>query len=167
MLNKIKKNKLPLFLLALVMMLSIYYVSLENDTKVEKPVGNLDATVETRYQEFAEARITLLNERDVAVSELEEKITALNVSLADVENYVQEIEMLTSLTEQEVYLESLITGMGYEDALVVLQETNNLTVSVLADNFDVNDYINIAKSAKTEFGNTTLVTVNVVKNIEE
>ena len=162
MLEKIKKNKLPLFLLALVMMLSVYYVSLENKNDIEKPVGNLDAEVTTRYQKFAEGRISILTERDQAVLELEEKISTASVSLTDVETYVEEIERITSLTEQEVYMESLIMGMGYEDALVHLKETNNLTISVIADDFDVNDYITLAKTAKNEFGTTTLVTVNVV-----
>ena len=166
MINKIKKNKLPLFLLALVMMLSIYYVTLENDSEIEKPVGNLDATVETRYQEFAEGRLSILSSRDEAVAELESKITSASVSIAEIETYVEQIENITTLTEQEVYMESLIMGMGYEDALVYLQETNNLTISVLASEFGVNDYITIAKSAKEQFGNSTLVTVNVV-NINE
>ena len=52
--------------------------------------------------------------------------------------------------------------MGYEDALVYLQETNNLTISVIAEDFDVNDYITLAKTAKNEFGKETIVTVNVV-----
>jgi hypothetical protein len=81
MLEKIKKNKLPLFLLALVMMLSVYYVSLENENVIEKPVGNLDAEVTTRYQEFAEERISILTERDQTVLELEEKISTASVSL--------------------------------------------------------------------------------------
>ena len=45
---------------------------------------------------------------------------------------------------------------------MIRHKTNNLTISVIAEDFDVNDYITLAKKAKNEFGTTTLVTVNVV-----
>ena len=166
MLKRLKRNKLPLFLLALVMMLSIYYVTLDDESDIEAPVGNLEGNVVSRYQEFAEERLAILSSRDETVNSLEAKISEASVSVNDVENYIQEIEKITSLTEQEVYLESLITDMGYDDALVYLKEANNLTISVLTDNFTVDDYIAIAKTAKTEFGNQTLVTVNVVTDSE-
>ena len=99
------------------------------------------------------------------VPEYEQKITEATVSLIDVEACVKEIEKLTSLTEKEVYFESVIVRLGYEDCLVYLIEDDNLTISILTDTFTAADYVSIAKSAKEEFGNSTLVTVNIVKKV--
>ena len=146
MFKKIKKHKLSLFLLA---MLSVYYVLMPEDGPLA-PVGDTPSG-ELRYQEFAEMRLEILDERNSMVASYEAKITDATVSLGEIETIIQEIETITTLTEKEVYLEKVIKGLGYEDSLVYL-EGNEVIINVLAEDLPVEEYIEIASLAAVEFG---------------
>lgn len=159
MLKKIKKHRLSLFLLAMVAMLSVYYVLMPEDGPAAPVDTNPDGFI--RYQQFGQMRLEIIDERSSQVAVYESKITEATVSLTEVENYIIEIQNLTTLTEKEVFLESVIIDLGFEDSLVYLEESV-LTISVLAEKHDVSDYIEIATSAKEEFGVNTLVVVNFI-----
>lgn len=160
MFRKIKKHKLSLFLLAMVAMLSVYYVLMPQDGPTAPVSGDSGGVV--RYQDFAQMRLEILDERNTQVASYEAKIIEATVSLTDKEEYIMEIETLTTLTEKEVYLETVIVNLGYEDSLVYLAE-GVLNISVLANSFTVEDYVEVALIAKEEFGKDTLVVVNLVK----
>lgn len=159
MFKKIKKHRLSLFLLAMVAMLSVYYVLM--------PQGEVDAPVVsepdgfTRYEDFAKIRLALATERNEEIKSFENKIVDKSVSVVLIEQYIKEIDEITKLTEKEVYLESVIVDLGYEDSLVVIEE-NVLNVSVLGETFTVEEYIEVAKLAKEEFGKDVLVVVNLI-----
>lgn len=161
MLKKIKKHKLSLFLLALVAMLSVYYVMLPETKDSVKPAGS-DIVVKTRYQPFAEKRMEILANRNESVANCEAKITDVSTTQVEMENYLAEIEMMSNLTENEVYVEKFVCELGFEDALCFLQEENNLQISILSKSFTALDYVKVAKAAKEKFGNKTVVTVNLV-----
>lgn len=161
MLKKLKKHKLSLFLLAMVCMLSVYYILMPNDDDLNLPVSGVEG--EVRYQDFAKMRLDIIDERNEEVALYEEKIVDATTSIKDIENYVLQIESIYGKTEKEVYIEGIIVNLGYEDSLVYLDSDGNLYVSVLTDKFDVNDYIEVALLAKDEFGLKTLVTVNLVQ----
>jgi len=162
MFKKLKKHKLSLFLLAMVCMLSVYYILMPNED-VNAPVANIPDGI-TRYQEFAEMRLEIIDERNILVNEYEEKIIAAEVSLDDTTKYVNEINNITNLTGKEVYIEEIVMNLGYEDCLVYLVNENNLAVNILSDKFDVSDYEDIALAAIEEFGERVLVTVTLVKS---
>ena len=90
MFKKIKKHRLSLLLLAMVAMLSVYYVLMPQDGPLA-PVGG-DGDTNTRYQDFAEMRLLILDERNKEVALYEAKITEATVSLNDIEEYILEIE---------------------------------------------------------------------------
>lgn len=161
MLKKFKKHRLSLLLLAMVAMLSVYYVLMPQDDPLA-PVGG-EPSGNVRYQYFAEMRLEITDERNSQVASYEAKIVDATVSLTDVENYILEIETITSLTEKEVYLESVVVNLGFEDSLVFLAD-EVLNVSVLAEKFSVEEYIEIATIAKEEFGKDTLVVVNFINS---
>ena len=160
MFKKIKKHRLSLLLLAMVAMLSVYYVLMPQDDN-SLPVSG-DNTGTTRYQDFAEMRLEILDERNSQVALYEAKIVDATVSLTDIEEYILGIETLTTLTEKEVYLETVIVSLGFTDSLVYLGDDDVLNVSVLAEDFSVEEYVEIATIAKEEFGKNTLVLVNFV-----
>lgn len=159
MFKKVKKHKLSLFLLAMVAMLSVYYVLMPEDGPAA-PVGNVP-TGETRYQEFAEVRLEILDDRNSMVASYEAKIIDATVSLLEVETIILEIETITSLTEKEVYLEKVIKGLGYEDSLVYL-DNNVLNISVLSDSLSKDEYIDIAVVAAAEFGEDLKFMINYI-----
>lgn len=160
MFKKLKKHKLSLFLLAMVCMLSVYYILMPSDDDLNAPVSGVEG--ETRYQEFAKMRLDIIDERNEEVAIYEAKIVDVTTSITDIERYVVQIESIQAKTEKEVYIEGIIVNLGYEDSLVYLDETGNLYISVLTEKFDVKDYIEVAMLAKDEFGSKTLVTVNLV-----
>ena len=161
MFKKIKKHKLSLFLLAMVAMLSVYYVLMPQDGPAASVSGVGEGDV--RYQDFAEMRLEILDDRNSQVAAYEAKIVDATVSLTDVEEYILEIETLTTLTEKEVFLETVIVNLGFDDSLVYLADAV-LNISVLAESFSVEEYIEIATIAKTEFGKDTLVVVNFINS---
>ena len=162
MLKKFKKHRLSLLLLAMVAMLSVYYVLMPQDDPLA-PVG-AQPSGNVRYQDFAEMRLEITDDRNSQVAQFEAKIVDATVSLTDVENFILEIETITTLTEKEVYFESIVVNLGFEDSLVFLDEDNVLNVSVLAEKFSVEEYIEIATIAKDEFGKDTLVVVNFINS---
>lgn len=159
MFKKFKKHRLSLFLLAMVAMLSVYYVLMPDDGPAA-PVGAEPGGFE-RYQQFGQMRLEIIDERNSQVAVYESKITEATVSITEVENYLLEIATLTTLTEKEVFLESVIVDLGFEDSLVYFED-NVLTISVLSEKFTANEYIEIAKASKEEFGAETLVVVNFI-----
>ena len=163
MFTKIKKHRLSLFLLAMVGMLSVYYVLMPTTDEDAKPVVNQEEPENIKYSDFAEARIQILDERNKLVAEYEAKITDTSVSLTDVEDYLLEINELTKLTETEVYLETTIINLGYEDSLVYVLD-GVINISVLAETFTVAEYIEINKLAKGQFGNDFIVLVNYINS---
>ncbi len=160
MFKKMKKHRLSLLLLAMVAMLSVYYVLMPEDDPIAPVAGGEG---EVRYQDFAQMRLEILDERNSQVALFEEKIVDATVSMKDIEEYILEIETLTTLTEKEVFLEKVITTLGFEDSLVYL-ENDVVNVSVLADSFSVDEYIEIATIVKEEFGKNTLVVVNFINS---
>lgn len=161
MFKKIKKHRVSLLLLAMVAMLSVYYVLMPQDDPLA-PVG-AEPSGSIRYQEFAEMRLEITDDRNSQVAAYEAKIVDATVSLTDVENYILEIETITTLTEKEVYFESVVVNLGFEDSLVFLED-DVLNISVLAEKFSVEEYIEIAVIAKEEFGKDTLIVINFINS---
>ena len=160
MLKKLKKHKLSLFLLAMVCMLSVYYILMPTDEEINAPVGGIGG--ETRYQDFAQMRLEIIDERNQEVALYESKIVDATTSITDIQRYVVEIEAVEAKTEKEVYMEGIIINLGYEDSLVYIDENNNLYISVLGEKFDVKDYIEVAMIVKEEVGEKSLITVKLV-----
>lgn len=158
MLKKIKKHRLSLLLLALVGMLSVYYVLLPGEGDVPPVSGIHDGN--TRHQDFAEARLEIIDERNKEVALVEAKITQATVSISELEEYLLEIETITKLTEKEVSLETMVVELGYEDSLVFLSD-NIVYITVLSDKFSEAEYITINKLAKAEFGKNVIVKVEI------
>ena len=94
MLKKLKKHKLSLFLLAMVCMLSVYYILMPTEDDLNAPVAKIEG--ESRNEEFAKMRLDIIDERKEEVALYEAKIVDVTTSLADVEKYVLEIENVSN-----------------------------------------------------------------------
>ena len=162
MFKKIKKHKLSLFLLAMVCMLSVYYVMMPEEKDPAAPVGNIPEG-ETRYQAFAEMRLEIIDERNAMVMSYEALIVEAK-DTALLEEYILEINSISSLTEKEVYLEGIIMNLGYEDCLVYLAEIGYLIVSVLADSLTKAEFNEIGLIAIEEFGEDAQLKLDIVKS---
>jgi hypothetical protein len=155
MFKKVKKYRVSLFLLALVAMLSVYYVMTPGDTGPSAPVDSI--TGDERYQEFAEMRLRIIDERNEQVALYETKIIEASTQSV-VEEYMLEIDAITTLTEKEVSVEEIIMHEGYEDVLVYYSD-GYIYVSIITDEMDATVFYDVAVAAKGVFGNNTKVQV--------
>ena len=152
MFKKIKKYRVSLFLLALVAMLSVYYVMIPADSSPSAPVDNIVG--DERYDEFAEMRLRILDDRNVAVATYEAKI--IEASSQDViEQYMLEIDAITELTEKEVLVEETIMHAGYEDVLV-FYEDGMVYVSILIEEWDTSVFYDVKLATNEVFEDAKL-----------
>ena len=152
MFKKIKKYRVSLFLLALVAMLSVYYVMIPSDSSPSAPVDNIVG--DERYEEFAEMRLRILDDRNVEVATYEVKI--IEASSQDVvEQYMLEIDAITELTEKEVMVEEIIIHAGYEDALV-FYEDGMVYVSILIEEWNTSVFTDVKLATSEVFDGAKL-----------
>lgn len=159
MFKKIKKHRLSLFLLAMVMMLSVYYVLMPTD-EGSLPVDGGDTNF-VRYQQFGQLRLEIIDERATEVALYQSKISEATVSVSEKEEYMLEIEVLANLTEKEVSLEQEVILLGYEDTLVFFDD-GILNISVLNDGSTKEETVQIILIAKEAFKEASKVMVNFI-----
>lgn len=158
----LKKNKLPILLLAVVVMLSIFYIKQPgNDT--DTPVGGDGTITDTRYAEFAEERLALLQKRTENIATLEATIAAGSLSSSEIADVVSQINMIYNVQYTEVELENAIMAMGYDDALVCVIGTD-INIDILTNEFTTSDFVSVALAAKEKFNKSYAVKISVVNN---
>ncbi len=175
----IRKNKLPLFLLAVVMMLSAFYIIAPNNETAETG-GSLN-DVSPTYSYYAEERLNILEGRNTTILELENQIAGGDLSVVSITNILEEINKIYNLKNIEVELETQIVALGYDDVLVeqytkqvnlgtasnpIYTKVEMVDVKVLAETMTVSEYVAINKIIKEKFGSDEYK-VNVVLSKDE
>ena len=125
----IKKCILPIFLLAMVVVLSVFYIKQSTDDVVNPVNGNDDTSV---VSDFANKRLEILEKRSEKIDELEAVIASGTLTNSEINQTVDEINDLYYLKYTEVELEDLIVGLGYQDSLVIIDNTN-VSVTIIDD----------------------------------
>ena len=122
-----KKNLWFLTLFSLILVLSIYYITMPNELLVTSPNGD-NEVVETNKEEDNSAKVTIKEsnyietmkvEDDVEVAEtikeLEQTLTNMDISTSDKNKAYEELQNLNQNSAKEETLESLIKDKyGYE-----------------------------------------------------
>lgn len=138
----LKRNKLSIFLLAVVAMLTIYYIRMP---KEEEPIVHQE---ETRYSEFVSKRESIVANRTTALETL-----SLSISAGEnVNNLIDEYNTLSGLTEREIELEKTLRTIGFIDALVCVTLNEGIEVSIYSEDFSKNQYVMVRAMAIEEFG---------------
>ncbi len=154
----IKKNKLSLFLLAVVMMLSVYYINMPGDEVSAPTVGE---NVTTKYPEFAVMRLELLESREEMVAEYENVLASASTTDDDkIEAYASMQEIL-ELTEQEVLAESFVLNLGYLDCFVENSD-KNITVHIINYIDSYEEYEEVSMIMYSVFGKNIKVSIKPV-----
>lgn len=156
----IKKCILPIFLLAMVVVLSVFYIKQSTDDVVNPVNGNDDTSV---VSDFANKRLEILEKRSEKIDELEAVIASGTLTNSEINQTVDEINDLYYLKYTEVELEDLIIGLGYQDSLVIIDNTN-VSVTIIDDELTSSDFISIANVVKNKMGNNYKLTVEAVNN---
>ena len=145
-----KKLRLPILLLAGVVMMSIFYIHEAN--KTTEPVGSPSLDTTTTNPEFAEARMKSIEEVNALIEESEAKIASGKLSVAEVE---KENALITSLRQtkiDEIALEEmLMASLNFEDVLVLLED-NYIVIDVYTEEeLTKATFISISRLAKEKF----------------
>lgn len=156
----IKKCILPIFLLAMVVVLSVFYIKQSTDDVVNPVNGQDDTSV---VSDFANKRLEILEKRSEKIDELEAVIASGTLTNSEINQTVDEINDLYYLKYTEVELEDLIVGLGYQDSLVIIDNTN-VSVTIIDDELTSSDFISIANVVKNKMGNNYKLTVEAVNN---
>lgn len=151
-----KKIKLPILLLAVVVMMSIFYINEAN--KVTEPVDSPNLDTVTTNQEFAEARIKSIEEVNALIEESEAKIASGELTVAEIEAENALINRLRQTKVNEVALEEMIMALlNYEDVLVLLEDEYLVIDVYCEEELTKNTFIKISKLAKEKFDDNYII----------
>lgn len=147
----IKKNKLSLFLLAVVMMLSVYYINMPETEDSTGEVGSGD--VVTKYSDFAEQRLEILAAREELILEFENVLASADANTEAKDVAYTSMQDVFELTEKEVALEQSVMDMGFLDCLVQAED-QTVVVTILTASSTTDDFIAIKLMTSEAFGST-------------
>lgn len=141
----IKKNKLSIFLFAVVAMLTVYYIKNPGDDN--KPV---EATGTVRY--YQDERDSINEVRASLIVELEGIVSSSEVGLDEKEIAINKMSKINSLTENEIALENQIINLGYKDCLVQASlDDKTINVALIDSEVTKEEFIEISRLVSTRF----------------
>lgn len=152
----LKKNKLPLFLLALVVMLSVYYI---NDTKTNKNNETQNTSGSIKYHTYAESRLEVIKNRTKDIEGYEAVVASGELSSTEVENTLLKVDAIYKLNYSEVALENEIIALGYDDVFVYVAD-GKVNIDILTDTFSQTEFVNVALLSKAKFDTNYIVTIH-------
>ena len=156
-----KQNLWFLTLFSLVLVLSIYYVTMPSEV-FDKKLSNKDA--ETANTEIKESTVvsSLKVEDDASVKEkinsLKEKLTDKSVSTEDKNNYFEELKLINKNSSKEETIETKIKEMCNCDNFVKIDGDNIRVVLGSADS-NASKANEIMRLVQKEFDNKMYISV--------
>ena len=171
MINKQSLWFLTLF--SLILVLSVYYITMPNDLlisnnsnylKTEETGINLD-DVKTTIKEselLVTMRVNLYEERDEQVKDLKSTLTNEEATSEEKNNAYEQIKLITNLTSKEKDLESNIKTQLGIDSFVRIDNTD-IKVVAIKETHDVNLANSIMKLIQQSFDTKMQITVEFQK----
>ncbi len=156
-----KKNLWFLTLFSLVLVLSIYYVTMPNEV-FDKELS--DKQAETTNTEIKESSVvaSLKVEDDATVKEkinsLKEKLTDKSVSTEDKNNYFEELKLINKNSSKEETIETKIKEMCNCDNFVKI-DGDNIRVVLDSDDSNASKANEIMRLVQKEFDNKMYISV--------
>lgn len=164
-----KKNfKLPILLLAVVVMLSIFYIKEANEVNDNAPVDSDNLNVSTLNPDFTEARIQSINEINALIDEYETQIASGDLTASEVTNTTILIDELIGKKNNEIALEEEILTLynTYDDVLVLVND-NVINVSIYNDEeISSEAFIAMCKLSYEKFSMEYKVVANLVSSTD-
>lgn len=135
------KNKKKIIVLSCMIAL-LAVTAVFNFILTTEPSGTESAAVVTSANYFTQYRTERLTKRNEEMLQLDAVITSANAQSADISEALDLKVRLTSLTERELYLESLIKAYGFEDVVVVMGlDTENVNVIAKSSDLSADDAV--------------------------
>ena len=173
MINKQSLWFLTLF--SLILVLSVYYLTMPNDLlvsnnskvktvkteKTSKEIDDTKATIE-ESELLVTMRVNLEADREEKIKDLRSTLTDEEATSEEKNNAYEQIKYITNLTSQESALEEKIKKEFGIDSFININNNNVKVVAVKKDH-DVTLANNIMKSIQSEFDNKMSITVQFEK----
>ena len=169
MINKQSLWFLTLF--SLILVLSIYYLTMPNDllvsnnskiktVKTEKTNGEIeDAKTTIKESELlVTMRVNLESEREEKIKDLKSTLTNENISSEEKNSAYEQIKYITNLTSEENALEKKLKKEFGLDSFINI-DNKNVKVVVVKKDHDVTLANNIMKAIQSEFESKMSITV--------
>lgn len=157
-----KKNQLALVFLTLITMLAVWYFKSPNSTNDEVPTIIVTNT-NTKNEKLASMRDAIRNERNETLKALNNVLADENASLASKTEAQEAKATLSSITEQEVLLETKVINLGYKDAFVH-STSSGVEVIVVSTESSANAALEIIELINSTFDKNNNVVVNFMTN---
>ncbi|MDE5714890.1 MAG: hypothetical protein K2I42_02035 [Anaeroplasmataceae bacterium] len=160
-----KKLRLPILLLAVVVMMSIFYIHEAN--KPSTPVTSPGLDTSTTNPDFSEARMKSIEEVNALIEEAEAKIAAGGLTVAEVEAENAKITSLRQTKVNEIALEEMImASLSFEDVLVLLED-DVLVIDLYTDKeLTKATFISISRLANEKFSSAYTVKLTTTSSTE-
>lgn len=162
-----KKLKLPILLLAVVVMLSIFYIKEAQDDNIKEPVDGGNVDVSPLNPEFTEGRLLSITKANEEIEGYQEEIASGELSAEEVHDVTLLINEILDIKHNEIALEQAVsTALSYDDVLVLVVD-DYLVISVYTEEeVTANNFIAIARLAKSVFADKYIVKVEVTNPLE-
>ena len=162
-----KKFKLPILLLAVVVMLSIFYIKEAQNGDINNPVDGGNVTISPLNPEFTEGRLLSINKANELIEGYQKEIASGELTAKEVEETNVLITEILNIKHNEIALEQAISAALSFDDILVLVEDEYLVVSVYTEEeVTPNNFIAIARIAKSVFDEDYIIKVEVTNPLE-
>lgn len=141
-------------------LLSIFTDDTINEAEILGVSQDVTPIVHSESEMFQEVRLELSNKRSQQKELLTQKIASEQLTAEEKNAAFNEMEQLNQVESSEATLEMLIESLGYDDALVRIDE-NKVAVTVMADENSKQMANEITHLVLTEMDKNVNVTVNI------
>ncbi len=166
-----KQNLWFLTLFSLILVLSVYYITMPNDILLTNN-SNYDIEEDNESDEvevtisdsevLVAMRVDLEEERNLLLSELQTLLTDTTISMDEKNNAYEQIRMIEQVKSLEEGIENKIKEQYNLDSFVKV-DNNQLTVVVVSETHDEILANNIMRTIQDEFDDRMYITVKFEK----
>ena len=162
-----KKLKLPILLLAVVIMLSVFYIKEAQNSDITGDVLGNNLNTSSLNPDFTEARLQSIDEVNAKILEYQNDIASGTLTAAEVKEANAMINELIEQKNLEVSLESsLMDSLGYDDVYVFIED-EYAVINIFTDEIvDQTDFVSISRLAQATFDTSYVVKVEVTNSLE-
>lgn len=165
-----KQNLWFLTLFSLILVLSVYYITMPNDLLVNK-VGNVTTTKKSKKSKIdvketnslVAMRVSLEEKRQEEMVSLQEKLTKKDITTEEKNNAYEQLKYLNKLQGEEEKIEKQIKKELGLDSFVKI-DNKNIEVVAIKDKHDATIANNIMRLVQSNYDEKMYITVTFKKS---
>ena len=163
-----KQNLWFLTLFSLILVLSVYYITMPNDlllstTKEEIPTNIVDDGKVEQVSSLVAMRVSLEEERQNEMDTLQEQLTSESASSEEKNNAYEKLKYLNELQGKEEKYEKAIKKEYGVDSFVKI-DNSNINIVCISENHDSTLANNIMRLVQSDYKNKMYITVKFQKS---